>query len=134
MGLTWRNTAPNDGDRIVGMTTTRTTGSSIIRLVLAVLMAVAMIGPAPAAVGGDWGMNGAQHARVLSSHDCCDPEPILPDGRCGLACAQGTCGWGALPAIAVWPASMDCLSVQWEIASVLADDASPETATPPPRA
>jgi hypothetical protein len=130
----WRNTAPNDGDRIAGMTTTRTTGSSIIRLLLAVLMAVAMIGPAPAAAGTDWGMDGTGHAPGLSSHDCCDPEPAVPDRHCGLACAQAACGWSALPAIVVWPASMDSLSVQWETASILPDDTAPETATPPPRA
>jgi hypothetical protein len=130
----WRKTAPNDGDRIVGMTATRTTGSSIIRLLLAVLMAVAMIGPVPAAAGGDRGMDGARHAQGLSSHDCCDPEPAVPDGDCALACVQGTCSWGALPAIAVWPASMDRLSARWEIASILPDDTTPGTATPPPRA
>lgn len=130
----WRNTAPNDGARIVGMTTTRTMGSSIIRLLLAVLMAVAIIGPMPAAAGGDWGMDGARHAQGVSSHDCCDPEPAVPDGHCGLACAQVACGWSALPAIAVWPASMDRLSARREITSILPDDTTPETATPPPRA
>jgi hypothetical protein len=113
------------------MTATRSTGSSIIRLLLAVLMAVAMIGPVPAAAGGDRGMDGAQHAQGLSSHDCCDPEP---DGHCELACAQAACGWSALPAVTVWPAPMDRLSARWEIASVLLDDTTPETATPPPRA
>lgn len=116
------------------MTATRTIGSSIVRLVLAVLMAIAMIGAPPAAVGDDWGMDGAQHVQALSSHDCCDPAPAVPEGHCGLACAQGTCSWSALPAIAVWPASMDRLSARWEIASVLPDETAPETATPPPRA
>ncbi len=116
------------------MTTARTMGPAIIRLVLAVVMAVAMIGPAPAAAGGDRGMDGAQHAQGVSSHDCCDPEPAMPDGHCGMACAQGTCSWSALPASAVWPASMDRLSARWEIPSIFPDDTTPETATPPPRA
>jgi hypothetical protein len=134
MGLTWRNTESKDGDRIVGMTTARTMGSSIIRFLLAVLMAVAVIGPMPAAAEADWGIEGARHAQALPSHDCCDPEPAAPDGQCGLACAQAACGWSALPAIAVWPASMVRLSIQWETASILPDDTTPETATPPPRA
>jgi hypothetical protein len=117
------------------MTTTRSTGSPIIRLLLAVLMALAMIGPVPVAAGGDWGMDGAQHAQgVSSSHDCCDPEPMVPHGHCGLACAQAACGLTVLPAIAGWLASMDYHSARWETASVLPDDTTPETATPPPRA
>jgi hypothetical protein len=116
------------------MMATSTMGSSIIRFVLAMLMVFAMIGPVPVAAGGDWVTDGAHRAQAASSHDCCAPEPTMPDERCGMNCAQATCGWAALPAIAGWPAPMERLSVQWVIAPVLADNANPETATPPPRA
>jgi hypothetical protein len=108
--------------------------SSIIRLFLAVLVAVAVIGPAPGMAGNDWTAGGAHYVQGTSSHDCCDPEPAAPDGSCALACAQAPCGWTVFPAGAGWLAPIDHLPVQWKPASILTDDTAPETATPPPRA
>ncbi|WP_445503804.1 hypothetical protein [Microvirga sp. G4-2] len=131
--LMWRNPAPDDGGKISRMTAALTTGFSIIRL-LAVLMIVAMIGSLPVSAHGAGVLNATHHVHAASSHDCCDLEPAVPHGHCGLACAQASCGWTLFAAMAGWPAPLDRLPVQWKTASILPDDITPETATPPPRA
>lgn len=116
------------------MIAVQTAASLIIRLVLAVLMVVAVIGPMPASAGGDWTSVGVHYAQDTPAHDCCDPEPALQDGGCGLTCAQTGCGWTAFPATAGWPAFLDQQALLWETATSLPLETIPETATPPPRA
>jgi len=131
--LTWRNASPGSCDRILSMMTVPNAASSIIRVLLAVLLAVAVIGPMPGAAAKDWAADGVHSIQGTSSHDCCDPGPAAPDGSCTLVCAQARCGWTAIPAMTSLPAP-DRQAIRWEIVSVLPDDISPETATPPPRA
>jgi hypothetical protein len=108
--------------------------SSMIRLVLAVLLAVAVIGPMPSAAAKYWAADGTHYVQGTSSHDCCDPNPAAPDVSCNLVCAQARCGWTAVPTVTSLPAPCDRQAIRWEIVSVLPDDISPEMATPPPRA
>ncbi|QRM31326.1 hypothetical protein [Microvirga sp. VF16] len=115
------------------MTTIPNAASSIIRLLIAVLMAVAVIGPMPSAAAKDWAADGAHYVQGTSSHDCCDPEPAAPDGSCNLVCAQARCGWTAVPAMTSLPAPHDRQAIRWEVVSVPPDDIAPETTTPPPR-
>lgn len=108
--------------------------SPIIRLLVAAAMIIAPLGVVPAAAVAGPHAHPAYHLQDASTHDCCDPEPAVPDGHCALACAQAPCGWSAVPAAAGWLAPIDRLPVRWETASVLMNDTAPETATPPPRA
>jgi hypothetical protein len=107
--------------------------SPIIRL-LAAIMVMASIGVVPAAAFSGPRADHAHFVQDASAHDCCEPEPTIPDENCGLTCTQASCGWTVFPAITGWAAPMDRQADRWMITAILPDDIAPETTTPPPRA
>jgi hypothetical protein len=133
--LTCCNAVPDDPDKMARMTATPNAASSLIRLLLAVLMIVGVIGLKPIAAGNAWTMDGIHSIQDPSTHDCCDPEPAAqPDENCGSSCAQIRCGWTMIPVLAAWLAVPERRPIRWLTIVILPDDVSPETITPPPRA
>ncbi|WP_091138514.1 hypothetical protein [Microvirga guangxiensis] len=116
------------------MTPVRSLISGLVRCVLAAVLVIGLLGPSAMAAGEHRTVAATAISHGSPAHDCCDPEPAAPDGSCALACAQARCGSTAVPAIASLPAPHDRRAIRWEIVSVLLDDISPETTTPPPRA
>jgi hypothetical protein len=116
------------------MITIRLTLSRIVRCLLAAILIVGTMGSASIAAGDHRSMDSVLLSSSAMLHDCCEPEPTLLDGSCGLLCAQASCGLTGLPAPASAGTPTDSQAIRWKTTMVLSDGIVPEISSPPPRA
>ncbi|SCY97888.1 hypothetical protein [Microvirga guangxiensis] len=111
----------------------RLTASLLVRCLLAAVLVAGSMGATSMAAGDHLNMDGVAISVTVAPHDCCEPEPTLPDGNCRLICALASCSPTGLPASADASIPTGHQALPWRTLVVFPEGVVPETSSPPPR-